>query len=120
MTKRVCREPQCPTLVAPDAYRGRCPRHQRTYEAQRGTPQQRGYDTDYLQAKASYEADLRAGKRITCVICHCPITGLPVTPQHSADRTRIVGPSHPPCNLRDAGLASHGRPWTPPGVGGGG
>ena len=120
MSKRVCREPKCPTLVSPDAYRGRCAKHQQAYEAQRGTNAQRGYDAEYRRTKAGYEADLRAGKTLTCVICTQPITALPVTPQHSRDRTHIVGPGHEACNLRDAGLASHGLPTppAPPGEGG--
>lgn len=113
VTRRVCREPGCPALVEANSYRGRCTRHQRAYDAQRGTPTQRGYNAPYLNAKASYEADLRAGKALTCVLCTHPITTPPVTPQHSRDRTRIEGPSHEACNLRDAGLSSHGLPWTP-------
>lgn len=122
MARRVCRESGCPTLVAPDAYRGCCARHQQAYEVRRGTPRERGYDSDYRRLKADYERQVQAGIVLTCVICSDSITTLPVTPQHSATRASIAGPSHPSCNLRDAGLASHGLPWTPEpleGVGGG-
>jgi hypothetical protein len=117
MTRRVCRDPGCPALVPADAYRGRCPQHQRTYDAQRGTPEARGYDTEYVDLKATYERQVLDGNPLVCVICLEPIVGPPVTPQHSRERDRIVGPSHPSCNLRDAGLASHGLPWTPGGGG---
>ena len=45
MTKRVCLEPGCPTLVSGT----RCSTHARERDRARGTRQQRGYDADYVR-----------------------------------------------------------------------
>jgi 5-methylcytosine-specific restriction protein A len=42
--KRYCLAPRCPNLVESGS-RGRCPKHQREYEAQRPTAKERGYAT---------------------------------------------------------------------------
>jgi len=88
--------------------RGRCPEHERARDQRRGTRRERGYDAAYERVKREYEAQVRSGVALTCVRCGLAITTTPVTPDHDAERTAILGPAHPRCNLRAAGLARHG------------
>lgn len=55
---------------------------------------------------------LDAGKAIPCARCGHPV-GRDFHLDHTDDRTGYLGPSHPSCNLRAAGLAAHGLPWSP-------
>ena len=105
---KVCREPGCPALVAADAYRGRCPSHQRTYEMQRGTPRQRGYDKEHNQLRADLVTRMNAGETVHCWHCGCPLTPATLRLDHNDTRTGYRGAACDPCNSSIAGKASHG------------
>lgn len=107
MGKRVCAQPGCPTI----SDNTRCPSHTRTRDKARGTRQQRGYDTDYDQLRASWQRRLDSGIIVTCWRCDELGTPHPVDPANwhlghdLEDRTIIRGPQCPTSNLRDAGTS---------------
>lgn len=106
MPMRRCAGPSCPHLV-PEGTRY-CPDHEAQYQAHRGTPRQRGYDTDYRKTRAAAARAIAAGNAV-CWRCGQPIP--PGTDWHLGhddhDRSIIRGPEHAHCNLTAAGHASH-------------
>lgn len=109
--KRVCPQAGCPELI--EASETRCMQHRREHDKARGTKSERGYGADFRAARRDAAVLVRSG-RATCWRC-----GDAVLPDadwhldHTDDRTGIGGPSHSHCNLRAAGLASHGLAWSP-------
>lgn len=73
MSKRVCLEPDCGTLIPAGTRDTRCDTHRRTRDKQRGTRQQRGYDNTYEQA-------LRDPTYTNAT--HCTNCGEPFTPDN--------------------------------------
>ena len=102
---RLCTVAGCPTL-----YHGkgsRCPDHARTYERERGTRQQRGYDTNHDRLRADWAPRVATG-RIPCAKCGHRITpGTPWDLGHTEDRTGYTGPEHAHCNRSAGGRAAH-------------
>ena len=107
----------CPRVIPAGSYRGRCPDCRRAQDRARGGRTARGYGASvwptplgtmtYDQARAAYQARMDHGHTYTCS-CGC---GTMVDPTawhlaHSPDRTALLGPATPDCNLRDAGRAS--------------
>ena len=105
MRKRVCRIVGCPTIIPGDAYRGLCDQHRKQRDQQRGTRAQRGYDAAYDRARRDYKRRIDAGETILCWRCSKPVSA-DFHLGHDDDRN-IIGPEHPDCNLRAAGIASH-------------
>lgn len=104
MSKRVCSQPGCPTLIDGPGY---CPTHARERDQARGTRQQRGYGTKHIKERARW-ARIIAHTDIPCSRCHEPITSTDEWQlDHNDDRTGYLGPSHKGCNLSAAGVASH-------------
>jgi hypothetical protein len=109
MAKRVCAKPGCPTLVPTDAYRGLCDQHRRERDKTRGTKTERGYGPQHEAERARIQHLVDAGLTILCSRCNQPIRpGQRWSPDHNADRTGYLGPSHEHCNLKAAGKAAHG------------
>lgn len=111
MSKRVCAEPGCPTLTDTT----RCPAHTRARDKQRGTKQERGYDTSHDRMRAIWQQRLDSGESITCRNPWCQTPDVLVNPKdwtlgHTPDRTTWRGPEHPLCNYSEAGKARHGIP----------
>ena len=107
----------CPRIIPAGSYRGRCRDCLRRWDADRGTPTQRGYGSSvwptplgtmtYAQAKRAYQRMLDDGATLRCA-CGC---GVLVDPRdwhlgHDDERTCIVGPMTSGCNLSAAGRAS--------------
>ena len=69
---------------------------------------------DHEAERVRLQSLMDAGLTVLCCRCHKPIQpGQRWSPDHDADRTGYLGASHERCNLRAAGLASHGLDWTP-------
>jgi hypothetical protein len=104
MAKRVCAEPGCPTLTD----KTRCTTHTRAKDKARGTRQQRGYDATHDQLRATYQRRIDSGEVITCWRpgCWTVLHGRAWHLGHHDNRTH-AGPECVPCNLRNAGIASH-------------
>ena len=109
MAKRVCRTPNCPTLVDADAYRGLCDQHRREWDRTRGSRTERGYGPEHEAERARVQRLMDAGITIICARCGKPIArGQRWSPDHNAERTGYIGASHEFCNLSAAGKAAHG------------
>lgn len=109
MRLRVCGEEGCPVLVPASARGRRCPTHRRAHERERGTRQQRGYDTDYDAIGRDYQRRMDEGQRFNCwrPECNKPLgtkRGTDWTLGHDdADRTVIHGPECPACQYATSG-----------------
>lgn len=97
---RRCPAPSCPRIIPADTRY--CPAHTRDYEARRGTPQDRGYDTQHRALRARWQSHIDAGELVCCARCGTRITGTTWDLGHTDDRTRYRGPECQPCN-RSAG-----------------
>ena len=109
MAKRVCLEPGCPTITD----RARCPVHARAKDRERGTRQERGYDTRHDREAKRVRDLIRAGHLILCWRCGEPITDPDDCHLGHDDRDRSItrGAEHGrACNLRAAGRARHIAP----------
>ena len=107
----------CPRIIPAGSYRGRCRDCLRRWDADRGTPTQRGYGSSvwptplgtmtYAQAKRAYARRMAAGQAYACA-CGCGRTVDPADWHlgHDDERTCIVGPMTSGCNLSAAGRAS--------------
>lgn len=102
MARRVCSEPGCPEIQ--DATR--CATHTRAKDRARGTRQQRGYDRDHDNLRASWQRKLNAG---LIVYCWRPDCGTRITPNDwtlghcDIDRTKYHGPECASCQYATAG-----------------
>lgn len=115
MASRVCRD--CPAIIPSSAYKGRCPDCSRRADRARGTKTERGYGSTVLDTplgtmtydhcRAAYQSRMDEGLRYRCVRCGDWIDGEFHLDHDDADRSVVTGPSHPSCNLRAAGVASH-------------
>ena len=115
---RRCRD--CPRIIPAGTYKGRCPACARTHDRARGTSTQRGYGSStwptplgtmtYDQARTEYARRMAAGTTYTCA-CGCgrTVDSAAWHLAHDDERTRIVGPMTPSCNLSAAGRASRSR-----------
>lgn len=104
MAKRVCTEPNCPTLIDAGTRDGRCGQHRRKRDKARGTRQQRGYDADHDLMRARYQSYMDAGVTYSCWRCGKPIDPTSWHLGHDDhDRSKYRGPECPPCNLATAG-----------------
>ena len=110
----------CPRIIPTGSYRGRCRDCLRAWDQARGTPTDRGYGATvlpsplgtmtYAAAKGAYQAMLDDGAELHCA-CGCGdlVDGTTRSSWHLGhddERTKIVGPMKPSCNLSDAGRAS--------------
>lgn len=106
MSKRVCTEPGCPTLID---HGSRCTTHARARDAARGRRQARGYDRIYDRARASYQHRMDAGERFDCWRCAARRKPHLIDPEHwhlghcDDDRTVIHGPECAAGNLATSG-----------------
>lgn len=105
--KRPCPVPGCPELT--DG--GRCPTHkttlQRTQDAQRGTPTERGYGPAHRRLRARIARTLE-GRPCARECGHIFRHGEPFDLDHTDDRSGYLGPSCPSCNRSAAGRAPRG------------
>jgi hypothetical protein len=94
---RVCLEPGCPRIQAEP----RCPEHRSVRERQRGTRQQRGYDSDYDSRRRADTKAMANGAVLTCWRCGQVVLPHDYSLGHcDDDRTVIHGPEHlTQCNL---------------------
>jgi hypothetical protein len=100
MTKRVCAEPGCPTLVA----KGRCTKHRRERDRARGTRQERGYDAAHVRLRADYQRRMDKGEKFHCWRCPSLIDPSDWHLGHDDhDRSKHRGPECPPCNQATSG-----------------
>ena len=106
---RLCATPGCPTLTRSR----RCPQHAREHEHNRGTRQQRGYDTTHDQLRTDWAPRVATG-RVRCANpnCHRPNDplihpGEPWDLGHTADRSTHRGPEHEACNRSEGGRTAH-------------
>lgn len=106
MSKRICRQPGCPTIIPADAYRGLCDQHRREYDRARGSKAERGYGPEHQAERARILALILAGKDVRCVTCNEPLD-VDFHLGHNADRTGWIGGQCPHCNDSEAGKASH-------------
>ena len=113
--KRPCLDCRTPTPRSSP----RCTTCQRRADRARGTLTQRGYGSTtlttplgtmtYDQCKRTYQQAMDAGRTYQCAD-HCGATINPTDwhlGHHEHDRTVIVGPLTPNCNLTAAGRSSH-------------
>ena len=100
---RVCREPDCPTLIPTGTRNNKCPTHQRADEQARGSSTQRGYGHAHQATRAQW-APLVATGHVRCWRCRRHIdAGEPWDLGHDdVDRSRYRGPEHAACNRRTA------------------
>lgn len=71
---------------------------------------QREYDTPEYRKERKRWRIIVDQQGALCVRCHRPINpGDPFDTDHSDDRTRIVGPSHPHCNRGAGGRKARAR-----------
>lgn len=114
VANRVCLD--CPAIGS--WTRGRCPKHERARDKNRGTRTQRGYgstihDTPigtmtYDQCRREYQRRMNRGIPIECWRCSDAIDPEHWTLGHDDDdRSIIRGPECPPCNYVAAGRSSH-------------
>ena len=106
----------CPTIIPAGSYRGRCRDCLRTQDRARGGRTARGYGSSVWRTPLgtmTYDAARRAYQRLLddgALLCACGCEQ-PIEPSawhlgHDDERTRIVGPMRPGCNLAAAGRAS--------------
>ena len=99
MAGRRCPGERCPRILT----RGQryCPQHALEYEQRRGTPAQRGYDTEHQKLRRTWQARLDAGEIIHCARCGARIDHRAWDLGHD-DQRQHRGPECTPCN-RSAG-----------------
>jgi hypothetical protein len=96
---RPCVTPGCGALVT--AGSTRCSDCARTYEAKRGSRQERGYGAAHKRERARWER--RGVVGLTCPRCEQPILpGDDWDLDHTDDRRGYLGPSHARCNRATA------------------
>lgn len=102
--KRICPKPGCPRVVN----KRYCTDHEREYERERGSREQRGYDHSHRKLRQ------RLNDRITSGLVACARCGERIHPgtewaldHDDIDRTKYLGPSHKHCNDSAGGKASH-------------
>ena len=94
--------PRCPRLIPRSARY--CVACLAGYEAERGTPAQRGYGTAHRRLRAAYQRRMDAGEVILCARCGKPVDPSAWDLGHTDDRTAWTGPEHPrECNRAAAG-----------------
>lgn len=99
---RRCPAPGCPTILT--GGERRCAKHAREYEQQRGTRQQRGYDTNHDRLRAHHQARIDRGEDVRCVTCDVRLTGRAWQLGHDHERGfGYIGPQCVPCNTADGG-----------------
>ena len=104
MSKRVCSQPGCATLIDTSGY---CPTHARERDKARGSKQARGYGQSHVKERAKWAAII-ARMPVLCSRCRQPISaGMDWHLDHTDDRHGYRGPSHATCNLSAAGKAAH-------------
>jgi len=104
--KRICAKTDCPTPAS-----GRyCPAHNREYEQQRGSSNQRGYGASHQALRRAFIPEHQAGT-LTCWRCTQPITAdEPFDLGHDdIDRAMYRGPEHVRCNRSEGGRQAHAR-----------
>lgn len=110
MSKRVCSEPGCPTIVRAGARGGRCTTHARAQQRQRGTTTALGWGWEHQQTREHWQRRIDAGEHVNCwrPNCQAPITGTHWHLGHDDhDRSITRGPECVTCNLSAAGRARH-------------
>lgn len=106
----ICGRSGCPHVAERE---GLCTVDLAIREAARGSSSARGYGSAHRRHRASARPAVEAG-HVICWRCGEPI--VPGEAWHLGhDETGAErGPEHASrCNLRAAGLAAHGKPWTP-------
>ena len=68
--RRVCSEPGCASIYI--GTKPRCTNCSRSYEQQRGTPKQRGYDSQHAKLREEWKPLVEAGA-VRCCRCGKPI-----------------------------------------------
>jgi hypothetical protein len=110
--RSVCNREGCADAAVRD---GRCATHLQERDAARGTRAERGYGPEYDRARKRAAPAVLRGQAV-CWRCHKPIGRRESWHLGHADdpsgKPVIKGPEHARCNLRAAGLAAHGLPWT--------
>lgn len=106
--RKPCPTAGCPELIAPG--QRRCTIHAQQHEAQRGSRQERGYDTAHDNLRRQW-APLVATGAVKCWRCTQPIKpGQPWDLGHDdQDRTKHRGPEHTACNRQAGGQATRHR-----------
>lgn len=97
MSKRVCAQPGCPTLIPQG--RSYCTPHTHARDYARGTAEQRGYNAEYRRQRTLARQQVDQGG-VTCWRCRQPINpGEPFDLGHDDNNRDIIrGPEHPKCN----------------------
>jgi hypothetical protein len=80
-----------------------CPEHAREYEAQRGTPTERGYDAKHRRLRAHWQSRIDDGEIVRCATCSIRLRGRAWDLGHEDDRTKHRGPECIPCNRGEGG-----------------
>lgn len=103
MSKRVCAEAGCPTLVDAGTRDGRCDEHRRARDRARGTRQARGYDAEYDARRKRDLAALAQGQVLMCWRCERVVLPHDYSLGHCDDDRRVI---HGPEHLRGCNLAN--------------
>ena len=105
MAGKRCTTRGCPRIITDG--NTRCREHRQLVEKQRGTRQQRGYDTSHDRERARWATILRTTPT-PCARCGALIQpGEPFDLGHTDDRTGWTGPEHARCNRSAGGSAAH-------------
>lgn len=108
MAGRRCPGPLCPTILT--GTQRYCPRHATEYEARRGTPKQRGYDSSHNAQRRAIQARIDLGETVCCWRCGTRITGRVWDLGHDDhDRTITRGAECQPCNRSAGGAQGRAR-----------
>lgn len=100
MSKRVCAERRCGTLVDQGVRDGRCDEHRKAKDKARGTRQERGYGRAHEVTRASLLPDAYGTRCPHCDEYMWPHDELHL--DHTEDRTGYIGIVHAHCNTSDA------------------
>ena len=108
---KTCSQPGCPVLVVAGEGKGKCDEHrkqaQKDYDAQRGSPAERGYGNSHRAERARRLPDAYG------TLCHfCNEYMYPhheLALDHTEDRTGYRGIVHLSCNARDGGRRHGGN-----------
>lgn len=102
--KRNCPKPNC-IRVADGSY---CPQHNAEHDKKRGTKAARGYDKNFYSIRRRF-VEIHKTQELHCWRCNktIPIGDTFHLGHHDEDRTVIMGPECPGCNLSAAGKSSH-------------
>ena len=101
MAGRRCPGERCPRILTQG--QRYCPQHALEYEQRRGTPAQRGYDTEHQKLRRTWQARLDAGEIIHCARCGSRINPRAWDLGHTEDRAAWTGPECVGCNRADGG-----------------